>query len=226
MWTTSTSGMLPPYTFGDTEARVPDRTTYHHGDLRAALIEAGLDLTRCGGPGALTIREVTRRVGVSPNAAYRHFADRDSLLEEVRVAIHNRMADGMAPDDPRAGPMARLRAVGMGYVEFALSEPGWFSVAFFGEPAADHVARPFPAPLWELLSTLDRMVYAGQLSPAQRIGAEWSCFAAVHGFAELALHGPLKDRPHDELRHIAGQVVDTVIAGVTTYVPPTTANER
>ncbi|MGB7867270.1 MAG: TetR family transcriptional regulator, partial [Mycobacterium sp.] len=50
-----------------------EKAGYHHGDLRAALIDAGLQLTRAGGPDALTIREATRRVGVSPNAAYRHF---------------------------------------------------------------------------------------------------------------------------------------------------------
>ena len=58
------------------------KTGYHHGDLRTALIDAGLHLTRTGGPDALTIREATRRVGVSPNAAYRHFADRDALLTD------------------------------------------------------------------------------------------------------------------------------------------------
>ena len=60
---------------------------YHHGDLAQALVDAGLEVTRAGGPSALTIREVTRRVGVSPNAAYRHFPDRLALLRAVSSAI-------------------------------------------------------------------------------------------------------------------------------------------
>ncbi|MDQ6716487.1 MAG: TetR/AcrR family transcriptional regulator, partial [Actinomycetota bacterium] len=54
---------------------------YHHGDLRRALVLAATSLARAGGPDAVVLREVTRQVGVSANAAYRHFADRDALLE-------------------------------------------------------------------------------------------------------------------------------------------------
>src|SRR3984885_8362233 len=105
------------------------KTGYHHGDLRTALIDAGLALTRTGGPEALTIREATRRVGVSPNAAYRHFADREELLRGVAKAIQHRMAARMQSSASRRGsaePPAcdRLRAVGVGYIKFALDEPG------------------------------------------------------------------------------------------------------
>src|SRR5271170_4325616 len=70
------------------------------GAVRSALIEAGLELARSGGPDAVVLREVTRMVGVVPNAAYRHFADRDALLAAVRDAalgqLAQRMADGMS----------------------------------------------------------------------------------------------------------------------------------
>lgn len=56
------------------------RKPYHHGNLREALLEASLEITREGGADALSLRDATRRAGVSPNAAYRHFADRDALL--------------------------------------------------------------------------------------------------------------------------------------------------
>ncbi|WP_354002789.1 TetR/AcrR family transcriptional regulator [Microbacterium elymi] len=101
------------------------RATYHHGDLRQALIEAGLELTRAGGPDALALRDVTRRVGVSPSAAYRHFADRDALLAAVATRIQDDMAQRMrsfqasAPD-----ATGRLRAVGLGYIAFALARAG------------------------------------------------------------------------------------------------------
>src|SRR6185503_924860 len=62
------------------------RSTYRHGDLRRALLEAGIELARAGGPDAVVLREATRRAGVVPNAAYRHFASREDLLAAVRSA--------------------------------------------------------------------------------------------------------------------------------------------
>src|SRR5271163_1865713 len=62
------------------------RSTYRHGDLRRALLEAGIELARGGGPDAVVLREATRRAGVVPNAAYRHFASRHELLQAVRAA--------------------------------------------------------------------------------------------------------------------------------------------
>ncbi|WP_410870104.1 TetR/AcrR family transcriptional regulator [Nocardia sp. A7] len=185
---------------------------YHHGDLAAALVEAGLELTRAGGPDALTIREVTRRVGVTPNAAYRHFPDRQALLRAVAAAIEARMAEGM--ERVQAGPRASLRAVGLGYIGFALGEPGWFAVAFFGagDTSPESVVDS-PAYL-ALADALDMMVHVGDLAPAARPGATWSCWSTVHGFAELALRGPLRHLDRAELWQLAEQAVDTVVAGL------------
>src|SRR5262245_6595104 len=103
------------------------RTTYRHGDLRRALLGAGIALARDGGPDAVVLREATRRAGVSANAAYRHFADRDALLGEVVSRAQARAADVISgtmdavPDDLAPGPRARarFRAVGVGYLRFA-----------------------------------------------------------------------------------------------------------
>ena len=190
------------------------KTGYHHGDLRTALIDAGLALTRTGGPEALTIREVTRRVGVSPNAAYRHFADREALLSAVASAIQHRMAAQMQGSSRRRGAGDQLRAVGMGYIKFALDEPGWFTVAFFGAVDPDETAGA--PPYLALVDALDAMMAAGTLAPERRDGAEWPCWSAVHGFAELALQGPLRHASRREIDALARRTVDDIIAGVTT----------
>lgn len=195
------------------------KTGYHHGDLRTALIDAGLELTRAGGPDTLTIREATRRVGVSPNAAYRHFADREALLRAVAAAIQHRMVARMNDSMRRRSSREardRLRAVGLGYIRFALDEPGWFSTAFFGAQVADvphetTIAPPYVA----LVDALDAMVNVGALSPERREGAEWPCWSAVHGFAELALHGPLQGASRREVESLAGRTVDDIIAGLS-----------
>lgn len=203
---------------------------YHHGNLRAALVDAGLELTREGGPGALGLREATRRVGVSPNAAYRHFADRDALLGAVAARVQELMADRMAlPAGSGAAPSSeadeqarsRLITVGLGYIEFALEEPGWFAVAFFPAPGsapADSPHRsPATAPPFRMLvEALDTMVTAGVLDPRARPGAEWPCWSAVHGFAELAIHGPLRGLPAAELRALAERTVAAIVTGVQT----------
>jgi AcrR family transcriptional regulator len=185
---------------------------YHHGDLRAALIDAGLQLTRAGGPDALTIREATRQVGVSPNAAYRHFADREALLAAVATAIQLQMAARMRASVRRRGSSELLRAVGIGYIKFALDEPGWFAVAFFGSDQSNETGSA--APYLALVEALDAMVEAGALPPERRDGAEWPCFSAVHGFAELALRGPLRYASRRELESLAQRTVDDIIAGL------------
>jgi len=68
------------------------RTTFRHGDLRRALLEAGIELARDGGPQAVVLREATRRAGVAPNAAYRHFSSHRDLLQAVRVAALSSLA--------------------------------------------------------------------------------------------------------------------------------------
>ena len=76
-------------------ATPPARTTYRHGDLRRALLDAGVQLARDGGPAAVVLREATRRAGVVPNAAYRHFASREELLQAVRAAALSALAVAM-----------------------------------------------------------------------------------------------------------------------------------
>jgi len=77
----------------------PTRSTFRHGDLRRALLDAGVALAREGGPGAIVLREATRRAGVVPNAAYRHFESRQALLDAVRAAA----LDALAQAIERAG---------------------------------------------------------------------------------------------------------------------------
>ncbi|GGA54857.1 TetR family transcriptional regulator [Pseudoclavibacter endophyticus] len=197
------------------------RSRYHHGDLRASLIATGLELTRTGGPDALRLREVARWVGVSPNAAYRHFANHQALIAAVAAEVQDRMAQGMRKqaatdhvESPAARSVARLRGVGLGYVGFALEEPGWFRLAFFAPGDVERPDGRMPPPLTLLHEALDDLAAAGVIDSKRRKGAEWSCWSTVHGLAELAIHGPLRHLPRDEARAIAERAVDDIIAGV------------
>ncbi len=196
--------------------------TYHHGDLRRALIDEGLQLARTGGPSAVTLREATRAAGVSPNAAYRHFTDRDALVRavarEAQLALAGAITarvDATPAHLSRAdAAIERLRRVGLAYIEFARTEPGWFEVAFSTiEPRWDASGEAsLPPPLLLLVAALDALAASGEL--AVREGAEWPCWSAVHGFALLALHGPLRALEPDELWSAAERTVDDVITGL------------
>lgn len=201
---------------------------YHHGDLRSALIDTGLTLARTGGVGALGLREVTRLVGVTPNAAYRHFADQRALVVAVAQQVQDRLAGAMLETTRAstndAGPaeraLAHLRAVGLGYIHFAVSEPGWFELAFLthdepGDSAPSvTVEGCVPPPYQLLLDALDEMFRAGVLTADQRSNAEWPCWSAVHGFADLATRGPLQAQGRATIDALAAQVVDTVVRGI------------
>ena len=120
--------------------------SYHHGNLRAELVEQAVGLAREKGPDGVVLREVARRAGVSHNAAYRHFTDRDELLAAVSEYGMAELADAMAKrlkavraKDPVERARRRLREVGRAYVHFALGEPGLFEVAF---SAAAHPETP------------------------------------------------------------------------------------
>jgi AcrR family transcriptional regulator len=154
-------------------------------------------------------------VGVVPNAAYRHFADRDELLAAVCAAAMGELADRMAAGvarvrgaygDPAAAGL-RLGAIGAAYLEFAREEPGLFATAFalpqqhaYGAPD-DGTGRD-RTPLGQLRAALDELVEAGVLRPQRRDGIEYPIWSAVHGLAVLAGTGPLRDVPEATRRRL------------------------
>ncbi|OMC19071.1 TetR/AcrR family transcriptional regulator [Mycobacterium sp. SP-6446] len=175
---------------------------YHHGALNSALVEASIELAREGGPDRVILREAARVAGVSHSAAYRHFADREALLDVVSRHARIELAAEMRRRVARArAPRQRLRAVGTAYIDFALSEPGLFRTAFTSHPATAPAAgqaranagspRDGADPFEILSDVLDQCQAAGLLDPRRRSGAEIAVWSAVHGLANLLLDGPL-----------------------------------
>ncbi|MGL4176028.1 MAG: TetR/AcrR family transcriptional regulator [Dermatophilaceae bacterium] len=203
---------------------------YHHGNLRAALLEAGVELAREHGPDGVVLREVARRTSVSHNAAYRHFAHREALLAEIAAhgaaqleAAMVRRLETVPDDAPAPRARRRLREIGRAYVEFALAEPGLFAVSFSAEahPADDSSADPEttdaePAPYVLLGRVLDELVDAGVMEREHRPGADTACWSAVHGFAVLHLTGPRRDASPAEREADLDVLLDTIERGLTT----------
>ena len=207
----------------------PPRETYRHGDLRRALLDAGIALAREGGPTAVVLREATRQAGVAPNAAYRHFANHQALFDAVRAhalgalaqAIEREWRKALRVREPAAQARALLRAVGTGYLGFAQAETGLFRTAFvFGK----HEVQVPPDPArtaamglnpFELLgAALDAMVATGVLPAERRPQAEYLAWSAVHGMALLIIDGPLRGTPATARRALGERLLQMVENGL------------
>jgi AcrR family transcriptional regulator len=204
------------------------RATYRHGDLRRTLIQTGIELAREGGPKAVVLREATRRAGVAPNAAYRHFANRQALFQAVRAAALSSLALAMEEELAKLGPAgsgqeyarSSLRAVGAGYLKFAQKETGLFRTAFATPDPVEEDTDPSKAgrsglnPYQLLGAALDRLADAGALPRARRANAEYLAWSAVHGLALLIVNGPLRHLGQDQKIEVAQRLLDMVEAGL------------
>lgn len=220
----TTTRSSPPGRYGEA---VP-RSSYHHGNLRAALVDAAVGAARRDGLAGLALRELARRVGVSHNAAYRHFARRDDLVAAVAeqamtglVAVMHRELEAVDAADPALRARLRLAGIGRAYVGFARTEPGLFEVAFASFDGADAARSAGDSPYLLLGEALDDLVGAGVLASDARAGAEELCWSTVHGFAVLALAGHFADA--DARLELVLRGVDRSL-GATTGAPPLPAS--
>ncbi len=183
---------------------VADRPSYHHGALRAALLQDGRTLLEEVGPADFSLSELARRAGVSPSAVYRHFADKEALLDGIadegyRVFHQALLQAQRQASDERDGLLRMVRA----YLGFAREQPGLFSVMFRARPgrAESEAGPPAFATLVEQVAVAQRagLLAAGQ--PAVLLAR--SVWALVHGAAVLAGAGGLSklglDAPLEDL---------------------------
>jgi AcrR family transcriptional regulator len=105
---------------------------YHHGNLKEALLRAALELIAQKGPGGFTFAEAARWAGVSPAAPYRHFRDRDELLASIALRGFRQFETVLAQawDEGRPDVFFALDRLGKAYLEFARSEPAYYSAMF------------------------------------------------------------------------------------------------
>ena len=182
------------------------RSAYHHGDLRAAVIEAALELLEEGDQ--LSLREAARRAGVSANAPYRHFADKDALLAALAARGFTELHEVLVAADSFVG-MAQA------YVRYAMEHPGLFRLMFGGACHRDDpaVAAAVGA-VNEVLATRVGAVVSEERREPFMVG----CWALVHGLASLVLDGGLSMAGHDEVAGMVSAVVGATLGTVDTRV--------
>ena len=198
---------------------MPAKERYHHGDLRSALVRAGVAAAREGGEGAVGLNRLATGVGVSGSAAYRHFpgglpdllvAVGDVARGELAERIALRVSQAEPSDDPREAAQRRFRASGEAYVEYVLEQPGLFQVACRHDEGRSGDADPYAL----LARCVDDLVDVGVLPPQRRADAPAAAWASVHGLALLLTEGPLRRLPVDRRAAVVDRTLDMVQRGL------------
>lgn len=207
-------------------ARTRQPRAYHHGDLRRALIDAGLELVEKRGVEALSLRAVARRAQVSHSAPYHHFADKADLLAAVAGAGFDRMVAAIAQDvaeHPPRTALDGLRSVGRGYLAFAFAHPAIFRLMFRPE-----LTRPARHPTLKeaetrafgvLLQTIQTCQKTGELPRGDPLPLAAFCWSTVHGLAMLHVEQVLQETPLGDIpiERLAQAIIAIDIAGLQAF---------
>lgn len=202
------------------------RKSYHHGDLRRAVLDAAWELVAARGLRELTLREVARRVGVTHAAPYHHFPDRDTLLDamadEAYVELDAAMTEAKQGID-EAGE--RLFVLGRAYVDFARRRPERIEVMFRRKTARtggppEQGARAFQ----HLVDAISACQEAGKAPQGDVYALVLSAWSLVHGLSLLAIEGALDGIPPYQVEF--GALRDTVVRNCGAWLEAAAAHER
>jgi AcrR family transcriptional regulator len=200
--------------------RVPRKRpdSYQHGELRPALIQAGLKLLTEGGVRSLSLRAAAQLAGVSHAAPYRHFRDKDALVAAIAEEGFRLLTKRMRDEIDAAGShdlLVRLRASAWGYVSFAVDNPGYFRTIFGGIPCEDGTVRSpeLQAAGAEAYGVLRGLVaegiQRGRLRHADVDQMSLAAWSMVHGLGMLLIEGQLD--PAQSRGTGARALTDTVV---------------
>jgi AcrR family transcriptional regulator len=202
------------FTMSTSKKPLSDEPSYHHGNLRAALISKGLELLESG-QADFSLRELTRQVGVSANAAYRHFASKEALLTAMAAEGFHRLAAAQAMAvQTGAIPMLGFLEAGRAYVDFARRHPALFRLMFgrFAASNPDAEMRASAQLAYEGLRFCVAAVLSQPVESAAVLAVAMHAWSLVHGLSQLIIDGQLQVHTED----IDG-LVDTVLRQAATF---------
>ena len=199
-----------------------EKTRYHHGDLRAALLEAALDIITESGPQKLTIREVARKAGVSHTAPYRHFANKDDLIVAVVKQGFELMSQTMLEKKTAAepDPISQFAASGTAYVDFALQHPAYYRVMYSGDlltSSGQHTLQHTSAETFsELVADVKTCQELGIIRTGNPTLQALSLLCTIHGFVTMVIDNRVssllgEDYPVDGIRDV---ILTTIFEGL------------
>lgn len=203
---------------------IPKRQTYHHGNLRAALLKAGLRAIAEDGPEGFSLRSIASRAGVTAPAVYRHFKNKDELLAAIAAECSSRLAATVTAALATASdnPLARFRHVGIAYVQFAASHPEHFrAMSIPGVLDALPAEQRAEMDAWhaEQRRELEAARARGDIADIPVEELLLTANALVHGLAHMIVEGSLG--PVDEKRATELAIAVTGTIGVG-FIPRAT----
>lgn len=188
---------------------------YHHGNLRAALLERAETVLAESGADGLSLRALARDLGVSHAAPSRHFRDRQALLDALAVSGFTRLNERLRGAAEGPGPVpARLAALGRAYVEFAVAHAPLLDLMFSAKHAEDSSAELRELGHRSLHTTAELIARAqaeGLVRPGDPARLAQVAFSTVHGLAVLAVGALLDETPLAEATDLA---LDVLLTGL------------
>ena len=188
--------------------------TYHHGNLKAALVKAAFKVVAKTGLDGFTLREIARQAGVSHNAPYRHFASKEDLIAALATASLRQLTEavrhGVAAE---TGAEARLVAAARAYLGFALDHPDRFNLTFHAAFAREEFPD-YVAAYTESLALLSELIQAYSGAGVDAELASELVWSSIHGIAELGVAKRLRFGDRVALEALAAASIRTLLAGL------------
>ncbi len=182
------------------------KKTYHHGDLKNALIKAGVEILARDGVSGLSLRKVALKAGVSHSAPYAHFADKQALIAAISTEGFRQLYEQVSGVTLKyqSQPTKQLIEVAWAYVQFAMDDPDRFKVMFSAVLEKEKQYPEFVAESQKNFQLVKLIVEANQASGQLKSGpsemVELSVWGIVHGFVMLLLEGQI---PHAVLERVS-----------------------
>lgn len=172
---------------------------YHHGDLRRALVDTAVRVISEEDVGAVSLRAVARRAGVTYAAPYHHFRDKNALLAAVAVEGYRALQTAVGKALARAPerPLARLQALARSYVRFGVAHPAHYRVMFrpeLGDPEREPELDAAAGHAFQLLMQLVGEARSGKARADDLESLAISAWSMVHGLVSLWNEGPLRHK--------------------------------
>jgi AcrR family transcriptional regulator len=176
---------------------MPKKKTYHHGDLKNALIKAGVEILAKDGVSGLSLRKVAMKAGVSHSAPYSHFADKQALIAAISTEGFRQLYQRVitVTEQYQEQPSRHLVEVAWAYLQFALDDPDRFKVMFSGILEKEKEYPEFVEESQRNFQLVKMIVEENQASGVLRSGpsdlAALSVWGIIHGFIMLLLEGQI-----------------------------------
>lgn len=194
------------------------KTSYHHGNLRAALLAGAGDLLEEKGAAQLSLREAARRAGVSQTAPYRHFSSKEALMAALAAKAYQDLAQGLTAACQAAGDAAgRLHALGGAYVDYAVANPQQFRLIFGPEIAIMEQWEDTKSASDEVHNIIENTVQdyldARRIrlkTPQVPVASAWSL---IHGLAMLMIEQRMGPMTEQQRRALVASVTGFFVTG-------------